>query len=81
MNNNQPIAIGGLGGSGTRLFAQIMYIFNVYMGSNINDTDDNLYITFLFKRKEILDISKNDFNILFRNKSSSLCKLKVLISF
>lgn len=65
MNNNQPIAIGGLGGSGTRLFAQIMYLFDVYMGNNINDTDDNLFITFLFKRKEILNISKNDFNIFF----------------
>ena len=33
--NNRPITFGGVGGSGTRLFAQIMYLLNIYMSGFI----------------------------------------------
>ena len=52
--NNRPITFGGVGGSGTRLFAQIMYLLNIYNGDCINDTEDNLMFTFLFKNRDIL---------------------------
>ena len=65
LNKDKPIAIGGVGGSGTRLFAQIMYVLGVYMGGCINDTDDNLWFTLLFKRKESLKITYKKFNTLF----------------
>lgn len=48
-----PIVIGGLGGSGSRLIADIMMRSGVYMGSDLNEARDNLWFTFLFKRLEI----------------------------
>jgi Sulfotransferase family len=45
-----PIAIGGVGGSGTRLIAQFAIDLGVYMGQNLNDYNDNLLFTVLFKR-------------------------------
>ena len=58
--NNKPIVFGGVGGSGTRLFAQIMYLLNVYMGNCINDTEDNLMFTFLFKNKDVLELNDKE---------------------
>lgn len=37
-----PICIGGVGGSGTRLFAQIIRKLSIYIGNYLNDTYDNL---------------------------------------
>ncbi len=45
-----PIAIGGVGGSGTRLIAQFLIDLGVYMGQHLNDYNDNLLFTILFKR-------------------------------
>ena len=61
----QPICIGGVGGSGTRLFSQILNILNYNIGDNINESFDNLYFTFLFKRLETLNLSLNRFIELF----------------
>lgn len=60
-----PICIGGVGGSGTRLFAQIIRKLSIYIGNYLNDTYDNLWFTLLFKRKETLKLSKNKFNEIF----------------
>lgn len=46
-----PIAIGGLGGSGTRVFAQILEAAGFYMGDHNNISNDNLWFTILFKRR------------------------------
>ena len=62
--NNKPIVFGGVGGSGTRLFAQIMYLLNVYMGNCINDTEDNLMFTFLFKNKDVLKLNDKEIDNL-----------------
>ena len=61
-----PICIGGIGGSGTRLFAQILNSDDsIYMGPCINDTDDNIVFTFLFKRLEVLTMKYEQLDKLF----------------
>jgi hypothetical protein len=45
-----PVAIGGVGGSGTRLVAQILREAGFYLGSDLNSENDNLWFTLLFKR-------------------------------
>lgn len=45
-----PVAIGGLGGSGTRVFSALLQAAGLYMGSCQNDPLDNLWFTVLFKR-------------------------------
>lgn len=43
------IAIGALGGSGTRAVADILIKSGIYMGNNLNSPNDNLLFTSLFK--------------------------------
>ena len=47
-DNNSPVAIGGLGGSGTRVIADIVSQAGVYIGDNLNTSLDNLWFTLLF---------------------------------
>jgi hypothetical protein len=46
------IAIGALGGSGTRAIAQILIDAGIYMGDYLNSPRDNLIFTRLFKNTE-----------------------------
>ena len=48
--NSPVIAIGGVGGSGTRVIAQILIDQGFYLGSDLNHANDNLWFTLLFKR-------------------------------
>jgi hypothetical protein len=53
MNINKdkgPIIIGGLGGSGTRIVAEILKKFGYYLGNDLNIANDNLLYTLLLKR-------------------------------
>jgi len=43
------IAIGGMGGSGTRAVAEIFGQAGLYMGDDLNGANDNLFFTRLFK--------------------------------
>ncbi len=45
-----PIVVGALGGSGTRIVAQILEQWGVNMGLNLNESRDELLFTHLFKR-------------------------------
>jgi len=45
-----PVGIGGLGGSGTRVFAALLREAGVHIGSCLNAPLDNLWFTVLFKR-------------------------------
>jgi len=45
-----PIVIGALGGSGTRVVAQILIDSGIFMGDTLNSSNDNLTFTRLFKR-------------------------------
>lgn len=55
-----PTAIGGLGGSGTRVFAALLQEAGIYIGDCLNEPLDNLWFTVLIKRS-VLD--KTDCNI------------------
>lgn len=51
-DKNSPVAVGALGGSGTRVVAEILMEAGIYMGDNLNNAKDNLTFTCLFKRPE-----------------------------
>jgi hypothetical protein len=46
----KPLIIAGVGGSGTRVVAEIVQHLGYYLGSFLNPAHDNLWFTFLFKR-------------------------------
>lgn len=48
------VAIGGMGGSGTRLIALLARELGVDMGRDLNDALDNLAWTLMFKRSDVL---------------------------
>ena len=45
-----PLVVGGLGGSGTGLVADILREVGVYMGADLNKSSDNLWFGFLVPR-------------------------------
>lgn len=47
-----PVAIGGIGGSGTRVVAEILLRQGLNLGSSLNQSNDNLIFTRNFKRPE-----------------------------
>lgn len=47
-----PIVVGGMGGSGTRVIAEILMNMGFYMGNDLNSANDNVCFTFLFKRPQ-----------------------------
>lgn len=49
---NQIIAIGALGGSGTRAVAEVFIKAGLYMGDELNGANDNLLFTRLFKNPD-----------------------------
>lgn len=53
--SSPPLAIGGVGGSGTRLIARLLLELGWYLGEDLNAEHDNLWFTLLFKRVEILE--------------------------
>lgn len=68
-----PIAVGGIGGSGTRVVAAILREAGIDIGSELNGSLDNLWFTFLFKDPDIRDISDEEFRqrvALFRSAMS-----------
>ena len=62
--HNNPVVIGGIGGSGTRLIAQCLKELGYLMGADLNPAYDNLWFTLLFKRVEILSSSEREFDEL-----------------
>lgn len=59
-NINSPIVVGGVGGSGTRVIAQMLIEAGVYMGGMINEPNDNLWFTLLFRRPKWLLTAKEE---------------------
>jgi hypothetical protein len=49
---NGPVVIGGVGGSGTRVVAAIVAAFGFYIGDDLNESVDNLWYTLLLKRRK-----------------------------
>lgn len=56
-----PVAVGGVGGSGTRLIAQLLLDLGYYLGGDLNESLDNLWFTLVFKRREVLDLDAAGF--------------------
>lgn len=61
-----PVAIGGVGGSGTRLIAQLLAAAGFRIGGDRNAADDNLWFTLLFKWRGVLALPDADFGRLCR---------------
>lgn len=59
-----PIVIGGIGGSGTRVVAEILTCFGFYLGADLNGARDNLTFTLLFKRPAWYIRNKDNFRHL-----------------
>lgn len=59
-----PIAIGGIGGSGTRLIAGLLRDAGVFMGNDLNEANDLLWFTLLFKYEGVHDIDDDQFDRL-----------------
>jgi hypothetical protein len=60
-NEDAPIVVGGLGGSGTRVIAQLMRESGIYIGNYLNEPLDNLWFTLLFRRpKTIINPDNED---------------------
>lgn len=56
-----PVAVGGIGGSGTRLIAEWLKSLGVFVGTDLNASNDTLWFTLLFKRVEILECDDGEF--------------------
>ena len=57
----QPVAVGGIGGSGTRPVARLLDQLGYSLGDDRNGADDNLWFTLLFKRADILTMGEAEF--------------------
>ncbi len=54
-----PVAIGGIGGSGTRLIAWILTALDYDLGPDLNEALDCQLFSLFFKRQELWPIEKN----------------------
>jgi hypothetical protein len=61
-----PIVVGGIGGSGTRVVAQILRELNIFIGDDLNESLDNLSYTLLFKRPDWFYKNRDDKRKIFR---------------
>lgn len=56
-----PIAVGTIGGSGSRVVARILKGAGVFMGARLNGSEDNLEFTERFRHREILELPEPAF--------------------
>lgn len=63
---NSPVAVGGIGGSGTRVVAALLGSLGYYLGDDLNESLDNLWFTLLFRRRSILLEDEPSLNELIR---------------
>ncbi len=70
------VAVGGLGGSGTRVVAQILQKMGYYLGPVLNPQLDNLLFTLLFKRRDWFETFPTDAEIdrMIGIFSAAMCK-------
>ena len=61
-----PVAIGGVGGSGTRVVAAMLATLGYHIGQDLNEAGDNLWFTLLFKHREVLDLPPPAFEARWR---------------
>jgi hypothetical protein len=63
-DTHAPVAIGAIGGSGSRVVAAVAAAVGLGLGDDLNDALDNLAFTLLFKRAEILTAPDHEFAAL-----------------
>jgi len=56
---SNPIIVGGVGGSGTRLIVDLLKNMNIFMGNDLNLSNDNMQIAYSFPTFRDLIQSKN----------------------
>lgn len=61
-----PVVIGAIGGSGTRIVAKILKEIGYDFGHDLNVSEDNLSFTYLFKYLEILSATDEQFELLLK---------------
>jgi hypothetical protein len=61
-----PIAVGGVGGSGTRIVASMLGLAGCSVGSDLNEAGDNLWFTLLFKYPQVVSLPEERFDRLTR---------------
>ncbi len=64
-----PVIIGGVGGSGTRVVAEIISHLGFYIGDDLNPAKDNLWFLLLFKRPRWFCRARHDKNKIFTGLS------------
>jgi hypothetical protein len=57
---SSPVIIGGVGGSGTRVVAEIISRLGFYIGDDLNPAKDNLWFLLLFKRPRWFRRARHD---------------------
>ena len=63
-NHLGPVAIGGIGGSGTRVYSEIVQKCGFYFGGCQNPPLDSLAFTLMFKRLPTLSLEPKEFGEL-----------------
>ena len=66
---SSPVIIGGVGGSGTRVVAEIISHLGFYIGDDLNPAKDNLWFLLLFKRPRWFRRARHDKNKIFTGLS------------
>jgi len=66
---SKPVVIGGVGGSGTRVVAEIVEKLGFYIGDDLNPARDNLWFLMLFKRPKWYSKSRHDKKKIFTGLS------------
>ena len=62
---SRPVIIGGVGGSGTRVVAEIINHLGFYIGDDLNPAKDNLWFLLLFKRPRWFSRARHDKHKIF----------------
>ncbi len=63
-DQSRCVGIGGVGGSGTRVGATLLQMLGYYIGDDLNEAQDNLWFTLLFKRRSIVLEGNEEFRDL-----------------
>ena len=66
---SSPVIIGGVGGSGTRVVADIINQLGFYIGGDLNPAKDNLWFLLLFKRPRWFGRARHDKKNIFTGLS------------
>lgn len=72
---SSPIVVGALGGSGTRVVSSILQAWGVDMGRTLNESEDELLFTHLFKRPGYIH-AVSDKNLQQRLRAYGQLRLK-----